>query len=59
MICDTTEEIAEANNNGITAGMENAGKITSMAKIIPAMGLLNAPDIPAPAPQASSNVVSL
>ncbi|MNZ10213.1 hypothetical protein D3C78_270520 [compost metagenome] len=39
--------------------MENSGSNISIAKIIPAKGLLNAPEIPAAAPQAKSMVTSL
>ncbi len=52
------EATADEINKGMKAGTENSGKSTSMAKIIPAIGLLNAPEIPAAPPQAKSSVTS-
>src|SRR5690606_30148286 len=56
---ETTEANAAEINNGINAGIENSGNKISIAKIIPAIGLLNAPAIPAAAPQANNIVTSL
>ncbi|MNN01764.1 hypothetical protein D3C81_1143920 [compost metagenome] len=43
----------------MNTGIENSGSKISIAKIIPAKGLLKAPEIPAAAPQANNMVTSL